>query len=81
MALNTGEAAQTFNLGGKAIAWVMTGQPIDTRTVLINGKAPALSPDLKLTGLEGRTISGKAALPGHAIAFYAVPGAANPACR
>lgn len=81
LALNTGEAAQSFNLGGRATAWVMTGQPIDTRSVLINGKAPALTADLKLTGLEGAAVSGKAALPGHAIAFYAVPGAANPACR
>jgi hypothetical protein len=81
MALNTGEAAQTINLGGKALGWTMTGQPIDTRAVLINGKAPALTPDLKLTGLQGTPISGKAALPGHAIAFYAVSGAANPACR
>jgi hypothetical protein len=81
LAINTGEAAQTITLGGKALGWTMTGQPIDTRKVLINGKAPALTPDLKLTGLEGKAISGKAALPGHAIAFYAVPGAANPACR
>lgn len=81
LAINTGEAAQTLSLGGKALGWTMTGQPIDTRTVLINGKAPALTPDLKLTGLEGKAIAGKAAIPGHAIAFYAVPGAANPACR
>lgn len=81
MALNTGEATQSFNLGGKAKAWVMTGQPIDTRSVLINGKAPAIAPDLTLTGLEGTAVSGRVTLPGHAIAFYAVPGAANPACR
>ncbi|MBY0392879.1 MAG: hypothetical protein K2Q27_06410, partial [Novosphingobium sp.] len=81
LALNTGEAAQTFNLGGKAIAWVMTGQPVDTRSVLINGKAPALATDLTFTGLEGAATAAKVTLPGHAIAFYAVPGAANPACR
>ncbi|KPF86656.1 hypothetical protein [Novosphingobium sp. AAP93] len=81
MALNTGEAAQAFNLGGKAVAWVMTGQPVDTRSVLINGKAPALAPDLTFTGLEGLATAAKVTLPGHAIAFYAVPGAANPACR
>lgn len=81
MALNTGEAAQGINLGGKGTGWTMTGQPLDTRSVLINGKAPALSADNRLTGLDGVAVNGKVTLPGHAIAFYAMPGAANPACR
>lgn len=81
MALNTGEAPQVINLGGRALGWIMTGQPLDTRSVLINGKPPALAPDLKLAGLEGAATAAEAALPGHSIAFYAVPGAANPACR
>jgi len=49
--------------------------------VLVNGKAPALSADYKLTGLEGTAVNGKVTLPGQSIAFYAMPGAANPACR
>lgn len=81
MALNTGEAAQRLNLGGKGMGWTMTGQPLDTRTVLVNGKAPALSADNRLTGLDGVAVSGKVTLPGQSIAFYAMPGAANPACR
>ncbi|MFM2371822.1 MAG: hypothetical protein RIS85_1544 [Pseudomonadota bacterium] len=81
MALNTGEAAQRVNLGGKGLGWTMTGQPVDTRNVLVNGKAPALSADLKLTGLDGVAVGGSAMLPGQSIAFYAIPGAANPACR
>ncbi|QOV96075.1 hypothetical protein IM701_17220 (plasmid) [Novosphingobium sp. ES2-1] len=81
MALNTGEAAQRVNLGGKGMGWTMTGQPLDTRAVLVNGKAPALSADYKLTGLEGTAVNGKVTLPGQSIAFYAMPGAANPACR
>lgn len=81
MALNTGEAAQGINLGGKGTGWTMTGQPLDTRSVLINGKAPALTADNKLTGLDGVAVSGKVTIPGQSIAFYAMPGAANPACR
>lgn len=81
MALNTGEAAQAFRLGGKGLGWTMTGQPLDTRNVLINGKAPAVAGDYALTGLEGVPVAGKVTLPGHAIGFYAMPGAANPACR
>ncbi|MBB4613473.1 hypothetical protein [Novosphingobium taihuense] len=81
LALNTGEAAQSLNLGGKGTGWTMTGQPLDTRTVLVNGKAPALSADNRLTGLDGVEVGGKVTLPGQSIAFYAMPGAANPACR
>ena len=81
MALNTGEAAQGINLGGKGTGWTMTGQPLDTRSVLINGKAPALTADNKLTGLDGVAVSGKVTIPGQSIAFYAMPSAANPACR
>jgi hypothetical protein len=81
MALNTGEAPQRFSLGGKGLAWTMTGQSLDTRAVLINGKAPSLAPDGTLTGLGGTPVAGKVSIPGHGIAFYAVPGARNPACR
>jgi heparanase len=81
VALNTGEAPQRLNLGGKATAWTMTGQPIDTRNVRINGIEPGLDAAGKLTGLEGAPVKGQLAIPGHAIAFAAVPGANNPACR
>lgn len=81
MALNTGEAAQQLNLGGKGLAWTMTGQPLDTRQVLINGKAPDLAANGDLTGLNGAAVAGKVTVPGQAIAFYSLPGAKNPVCR
>ena len=81
LALNTGEAPQRLNLGNKALGWSMTGQPLDTRTVLVNGKAPALSADLVLTGLDGVATPASTIVPGQSIAFFAVAGAANPACR
>jgi heparanase 1 len=81
MALNTGEAPQRLSLGGKAQAWTMTGQPIDTRAVLINGKAPGLDASGELTGLGGSAVTGSVNLPGQSVAFYTVPGANNPACR
>lgn len=81
MALNTGEAAQQLNLGGKGLAWTMTGQPVDTRQVLINGNAPSLAANGDLTGLSGAVVAGKVTVPGQAIAFYSLPGAKNPACR
>lgn len=81
MALNTGEAAQRINLGGTGLGWTMTATPLDTRKVLVNGHQPALHADLKFTGLEGATISGTTTIPGQSVAFFAIPGAANPACR
>ncbi|MCC6942403.1 MAG: hypothetical protein IT551_12455 [Novosphingobium sp.] len=81
MALNTGEAAQRINLGGKALGWTMTGTPLDTRNVLVNGRQPALGTDLNFAGLEGAAINGKTTIPGQSVAFFAIAGAANPACR
>lgn len=81
MALNTGEAPQRLNLGGKGLAWTMTGQPVDTRAVLINGNAPGLDTTGALTGLGGKPVAGNVSVPGQSIAFYVVPGANNPACR
>lgn len=81
MALNTGEAPQQLSLGGKGLGWTMTGRPVDTRDVRINGKAPGLSASGELTGLEGTAVAGNVAVPGQSVAFYAMPGANNPACR
>lgn len=81
MALNTGEAPQRLSLGGKGLAWTMTGHPIDTRAVLINGNAPGLDTTGALTGLGGKAVAGNVSVPGQSIAFYVVPGANNQACR
>ena len=81
MALNTGEASQRLGLGGPGLAWTMTGQPVDTRTVQINGRSPGLDATGQLTGLGGIAVAGKVTVPGQSVAFYAVPNANNPACR
>jgi hypothetical protein len=81
MALNTGEAPQRLRLGGRGLAWTMTGQPVDTRSVLINGLAPGLDANGELTGLGGSAVAGNVNMPGRSVAFYVVPGANNPACR
>lgn len=81
MALNTGAAAQRLALGGKGLGWTMTGQPVDTRTVLINGAAPGLDGKGELTGLAGKPVAGSLPLPGQSVAFVSMPQANNPACR
>ena len=79
--LNTGTASHSLSLPGKANGWILTGQPVDTRTVLINGKTPALAASGELTGLTSVPLQGQISIPGQAIAFAAVPDANNPACR
>jgi len=81
VALNTGGARQRLNLGGKGLAWTMTGQPVDTRAVLVNGHSPDLDRAGRLTGLDGVGINGNLSVPARSIAFAALPGANNPACR
>ena len=82
LAINTGDTAQSVPTGRRAQAWVLTGEPLDTREVKVNGTVPALAASGALTGLEGVPVRGSAVtVPAKAIAFVAVAGANNPACR
>ena len=81
VAINTGASPQQIATGGRARAWVLTGQPLDTREVLVNGGAPGLDDRGGLTGLAGVEASASLAVPGQSIAFIAVAAAGNPACR
>lgn len=81
VALNTGAAPQTLGVGRRATAWTMSGEPVDTRVIAINGRTPGLDAKGNLTGLKGAPVAGALRVPGQSIAFAAVPGAANPACR
>ena len=81
VAINTGSAPQQIATGGRARAWVLTGQPLDTREVRVNGAAPGLDDRGGLTGLGGVEAGASLAVPGQSIAFIAVAAAGNPACR
>jgi heparanase len=78
--VNVGEHAQTVPVGGRATSWTMTGEPIDTHSVAVNGTTPTLRPDGSLGGLAGSAATGAVTVPARSIVFAAVPGAANPAC-
>jgi hypothetical protein len=80
MALNLGETTQTLRTGKPGTAWVMTGQPIDTKDVRINGQSPRLNESGDLEGLDGQPVNGSVSVPGQSIAFVAVADANNPAC-
>ncbi|WP_214647874.1 hypothetical protein [Novosphingobium aerophilum] len=81
LAINTEASAQSLPLGTKGRSWVLTGQPLDTREVLVNGRVPALTASGNLSGLDGALLGASLTVPGQAIAFAALPGAGNPACR
>ncbi len=81
VAINTGAASQQVATGGRAQAWVLSGQPLDTRDARVNGNVPGLNPRGELTGLDAAEANGSIAVPGQSIAFLAVPSAGNPACR
>lgn len=81
MALNTGTAPHTVRAGAPGTAWVMTGAPVDTRAIKVNGTEPKLDAKGEITGLSGVPVKSSLNIPGRSIAFLTVPGANNAACR
>ncbi len=80
-ALNLGDSAQPLSMASGAQAWVMTGQPIDTKAVMVNGKAPQLATDGSISGLDAVQTGADFSLPARSITFIAADSAQNPACR
>lgn len=80
-AINIGGTTQNLALPGRARGWVMQAPAIDSRAVMISGRTPALAANGTLTGMAGEALAGTLSVPARAIAFVAVPGADNPACR
>jgi heparanase len=81
LALNTGTAPQSLSTGNQGRAWVMTGEPLDTRSVSINGQSPSMDAGGKLSGLDGVRVTGSVTMPGQSIAFVTVLDANNAACK
>lgn len=80
LAINTGTTEQGLGISGRATGWTMSGA-LDSASVTVNGQVPAFDGRGRLTGLRGKPIMGRMAIPGQSIAFVAVSGARNPACR
>lgn len=80
LALNIGTLPQTLRVGQQTLVWLMQGKPIDTHSITINGRAPALNAKGNLTGLNGVVNNGVIAIPAHSIAFVSARNAGNPAC-
>ena len=80
LAINTGSTAQTITTSKAAAAWVMSG-PLDGGGFVINGRAPSITADGRLVGLEGRAAPNKLLLPAQSIAFIAAKDARNTYCQ
>jgi hypothetical protein len=81
VAINTGSAPQNLSFGKTGKVWVMNAASMDSMTISINGKSPAIDAKGRLSGLDGATAKGSISLPGQTIGFVAVAGANNTACR
>ena len=81
LALNLGGTPQSLAVGRGATGWVMRGEPLDSPHVTVNGASPAMDGRGRLSAMKGRPVAGALDLPGQSIAFVAVKGANNPACR
>lgn len=81
LTMNIGAAEQSLSIGTKATVWHLTGAPIDTRRVKVNGIAPNLNDNGTLSGLEGVAASDTFMLSAQSIAFITINNAGNDACR
>ena len=79
LAINSGSTAQSLRVGS-GMVWSLTGAPLDTREVRINGVAPKADAAGRLSGLAGAPANGAVQIPAQSIAFIAVPNARNAAC-
>ncbi|MET1755905.1 hypothetical protein ABVV53_10595 [Novosphingobium sp. RD2P27] len=80
-AINLGDNTQRIPFKGKAQVWRLEAPSLDSKSVTVNGTAPALASDGSLTGLNPISASGKVSIPAKSITFVALRDAGNPACR
>jgi heparanase len=81
VAMNIGASPQSINVGNKAESWTMSATPMDGKNVSVNGNNPVVQSDGTITGLDSAATNGRMTLPSQSIAFVAISGANNSACR
>lgn len=79
--INLGNAAQEVPFGAKAQTWLLQAPVLDSKAVTVSGAQPRLEQNGTLSGLDGKPALGSLLVPGRSLAFIAVSGAGNPACR
>jgi hypothetical protein len=79
--INPGDTPRQLAIGGNALAWIMQAPSLDSRTVTVNGRHARFETNGAFSGLEGAAAMGSISVPARSIAFVAVRGAGNAACR
>lgn len=80
-AINLGKQPQAIDIPAKASIWTLTADSLDSKTVKINGRAPALSKSGNLVGLNPVKGGKRLTVPGHGISFVTAKTVANGACQ
>lgn len=81
LALNLTGQSDALALSGKGGLYALTAPELESRTVLLNGKALAVTKQDTLPRMEPRAVSGRVELAPYSVNFIAVPQAGNRACR
>jgi hypothetical protein len=82
LAINTGEADAALEVGAPAEVYTLSATPLESGTVLLNGRSLAVGPVDRVPELRPRRV--KAAplmLAPKSIDFIALPRARNPNCK
>lgn len=81
MAINLEARAATIEADGPAEVYSLTSADLQSRMVLLNGKALVVAADDTLPALvPSKQGGGRVALAGHSVNFIALPQARNPSC-
>lgn len=80
LAMNISNGQIELPVGYSSNVWLMTGEPVDTKSVRVNGVEPVINTSGEIVGLNPQANSNGVSIPGQAIAFIAVPDVANSAC-
>ena len=81
LAINLHTAPATIRISGRAEVYALTAPELQSRTVLLNGRALALGSNDSLPVLTPRHVTDSVSLAPTSIAFIALPNAGNRACR
>lgn len=82
LAINARNAPATLDVGGSSQLYALTAPELQSRTVLLNGHALAVTRDDRLPAMPPEKVRGPTVtLQPFSNNFVVIPGAGNPACR
>ena len=81
LAVNLDAKPAALRVRGQADVYRLTAPELQSRSVLLNGRALALGPNDDLPAITPMRATGRVSLAPTSIAFITLPRAGNPACR